>query len=219
MNRLWGKMKNFIILFSIFFICLSLSAFIPAYSADLPQEPEEPAVSEPVFSNFSFTDLTPVEKPPYLLMIKAAITFGDGTRLNGMLYLTNTLKLTLTNGNIKVKDSKKITLYDISKIDIIHWQAQDNGDNTYIFMPVLYRIYTNMDFTNGINYSGNIEIFNSFDFSTENGTNSVHSYFSDTWIEGKNSDFHWQNSKATIFGYNFTHPADDVAVSLQFEKN
>jgi hypothetical protein len=212
-------MKNFIKLTVILFLCLVLSAFIPVYSQDSPKEPYQPLVNEPVFSNISFTDLPPVEKSPYLLMIKGAITFSDGSISNGTLYLTNTLKLFITNRTQTGKAPKMITLYDISKIDIIRWQPVNNGDGTYLFMPVFYRIYTNSRYSEGIDYNGNIGLFNSFDFGNENGTNKVLSYFSDAWVEGKNSDFHWQNSKSAIFGYDFTHPIDGVAVTLQFFKN
>lgn len=189
-----------------------------------PSSPAEPAVSDTDFSNFSFTDVNepPAEKPRYLVMMKAGVIFSDGSMSNGMLYLTNTLQLKLTNAAnsiAKGKTLKVINLYDISRIDIIRWQPLDNGDGTYLFTPVFYKIYTNRDYKDGIDYTGNIGLFNSFDFGSTDGTNSVLSYFSDTWVKGINGDFHWQNSKSSIFGYNFTHPVDGVVVSLQLNNN
>jgi hypothetical protein len=225
-------MKKFIILifpaFIIIPIALSFSAGKQVYTntnkltipAD-PSGPSEPAVSDTDFSNISFTDVSEpaAEKPRYLVMMKAEVIFSDGAMSNGMLYLTNTLHLKITNGSSAVKPARDINLYDISRIDIIRWQPLDNGDGTYLFTPALYKIYTNRNYRDGIDYTGNIGLFNSFDFGTEDGTNSILSYFSDTWVKGINGEFHWQNSKSSIFGYNFTHPVDGVVVSLQLNNN
>lgn len=225
------KNSNHIILI---FLIILLSPIVTAFGAGKmtniitnklvnpvdPSNPADPAVTDPDFSNFSFTDVNepPAEKPRYLVMMKAGLIFSDGSVSNGMLYLTNTLQLKLTNAtnsSAPGKAVKAINLYDISRIDIIRWQPLDNGDGTYLFTPVFYKIYTNRDYKDGIDYNGNIGLFNSFDFGTADGTNSVLSYFSDIWVKGINGDFHWQNSKSSIFGYNFTHPVDGVVVSLQ----
>jgi hypothetical protein len=196
-----------------------LAAFSLCYPLDepkSPEEPETPSVEIPSISNVIAGE--PQEGKEYLFMMKADIAFSDGSTMEGMLYLTDMIRLTVSNypGGGAVKP-RRLTLLDISRIDIKKWRPVDKGDGNYFFMPSSYWIYTNGSEAENFNFNGNIALLNSFDFGDGKSTNSLSSCFYDSWIEGKKEGFHWENTKATMFNYDFEHPVDGIVVSLRLD--
>jgi hypothetical protein len=212
----------------IFYIILSVfSSFSIVFSANdinEPKAPEDPSVETPVveipaISNVIIRNESPATNQEYLFLMKAEIGFSDGSTRKGMLYLTNIIQLAITNIRTGKTEVRKLMLYDISRIDIMRWQPRDDGGGSYFFIPVEYRIYTNNYEADSIDFNGNIALLNSFDFGEEGGTNTLNSCFYDSWIEGKDNSFHWENTKATVFGYDFNHPVDGIVMSLKLDRH
>ncbi len=215
-----GSMKISGMIFYAFLILFFL--FKSSSYSDEPKIPVEPAVSSPDVEIPSFSNSimeSPVIKKNYLFLMKAEITFSDGNEKSGMLYLTDIIKLEITNLTSGKATIRKLMLYDISRIDIEKWQPLDYGGGRYYFMPVQYRIYTNGYDADSFYFNGNIALLNNFDFGYSGETNMLDTCFYDTWVEGKKKIFHWDNTKATMFGYDFEHPVDGIVVSLKLDKD
>jgi len=122
-----------------------------------------------------------------------------------MLYITNKV----TNQTV----TAKIDLMSIEQIDIIGWTAQQIETGFYQMVPVQYRIYFG---GKSYIYDKNIPYLNIFIIKSDGKNTKLFTIFYDSWVKGQKGVFHWKNSMAYEFSYNFSHPLKGVAISLQF---
>ncbi len=206
------------ILLLMFFIALQPLYSLQEPSIKDPEVPDEPVVDDSLMTDIHINDSFKANKTSYLFLVKAMVTLAGGSEESGMLYVSNTLRLTMTNRVKNTLSIRSISLYDIAKIEIIRWEAREKGDNNYLFVPVQYKIYTNLNSAGFFEYKGNIDIFNTFLFGSDDQKIPLATVFYDTWVEGKKNSFHWENTKSPVFGYNFMNPVDGIVTAIRFDK-
>lgn len=192
--------------------------FLFAGNNDGLDMPDEPLVNDIVIPDVKAPTLS-TNGMDQLVLIKATAVFSGGQTWKGLIYLTNSTVITITNLTPSGIEIKSLSFYNIESIRITKWSAvkTEKGD-LYQFTPSEYRIVSVGTDTNGLVYSGNLPVFNQFLFSDDKVKKPLYTIFFDRWIEGKKGFFRWENSRADSFSYNFQNPIPGVVTAIEFDR-
>lgn len=183
------------------------------------KSPVEPAVSDVSIPDVKAPELS-TNGLGQLVLLKATVTFSGGETWKGLIYLTNSTVITMTNVTPSGTEIRSLSFYNIESVRVTKWSAvkTEKGD-LYQFTPAEYRIVGVGTDTNGIVFSGNLPVFNQFVFSDDRVKKQLYTIFFDRWIEGKKGFFRWENSRADSFSYNFQNPIPGVVTEIDFDRN
>ncbi len=215
-------------LFPFLFRTIMVLSFLFSLESIVFSDEEIPSPStpvEPVIEELKMPEIT-TEGPSnqnlsnMLYLFHSSVIFSDGSVLEGTLQLSNNIIFRFTNNINGQLFIKSISLYEIEKIEIVRWMPEKKDNNTFLFIPIEYQLYTNQSDSSYLIYTNNIESFNSFIIGNEKfGYKQLFTIFYDRWMEGKKGVSRWENSKAASFPYNTVHPISGVVRSIQFIKN
>jgi hypothetical protein len=198
------------------FIRLALLLLLPGILSAQIAEPSVPDPSDPE-AQFNLTSMQAPTKTNSSVVQTyhsyAQVLISPNTLLKGTYEYTTNFTLYITNKVTNQTVTAKIDLMSISQIDMIGWTAVQVEAGFYQMLPIQYRIYSG---GKSYIYDKNIPYFNIFLINTEGKNTKLFSIFYDSWIKGQKGVFHWKNSMAYEFSYNYTHPLKGVAVSIQF---
>lgn len=180
----------------------------------------EPTCNEPIDPEIQFQkdkenkQLTSVSSSDGTKFFKLAqVIVSPDKVLNGTFEYSTNLVLYITNKISNLTYIKPVDLASIEEIEIKQWSPVEQSEGFYKFVPSLYYLYTKNEIHK---YYANIPIFNVFKLRIYNNQETLYTIFYDFWVEGKKGFFHWENSKAYQFNYNFTHPLNGVAIRIKF---
>ncbi len=183
-----------------------------------PDSPDEPKVEEVQIPELKVEEVSNFENNK-LYLFRVKVDLSDGTAITGTMNLTNNPIFVITNQIIGQINISTISIYQLDKIEIIKWQPERKDKDLFLFKPVEFRFYTNQT-DNYISYRNPINELSDIQISNDSyGRKHIFSIFYDRWIEGKKNAFRWDNSKASVFPYNYDHPIPGVIQSITFIKN
>ena len=195
--------------------------FSAVYPLDEPQAPVDPNVDDVTVEIPALSTPSNDNKSGSLFLIQARLEVSGADDIEGSAALSNHLTLSITNKSGGAETVQEISLFSISRIEIVKWAPEKVKDNLYLFKPVQYLIFTNQSQSllseeRAVTYNGNIESLNNFIISGNFPKKMVYTIFYDQWIPGSRNFYRWENSRATVFAYNFDHPLKGVVKTIRF---
>lgn len=204
--------------FSILLLGLILPSALFSRDIDIPVEPAVPVAAEVAVPALAPPDTSNRAPGQQLFLRRATVRFSDKRTWKGVIQLSNSVLISLTNRSFDHMSIDTLTVYNLRKLKIVRWRADPQSNGLFLFTPSEYRIFTDPSDPAGMKYSFPISHFDRFVFTGQDRSSVLYSVFYDRWVQGKTGAFRWENTKATTFGFNLENPVPGVVTEIEFEE-